>query len=404
MNKLRKPIVFQHAANGNRVLFVSIALCSLLVWACSETPVKTIETVPETEELLSADLPNAHTVLSRSFAASRGNPGITHSGQNPETVSNGFASPLFGLTAAPNGDILVADAGAGIATIDGSTDFSLPGVTDMDPLGRSSIWAVTGAGADPTADTGQGLHRISQGRSRLIVNLFEFEQANDPDGTANPNVDSNPFDVHSLGGGAALVADAGGNDLLLVSNRGDVEVLAVFPGELVSTANLKDILDCPNPSPLCALPPELPAQAVPTSIAVGPDGYYYVGELKGFPAPAGASNIWRVAPGASWAQCGSSPDCEKVFDGGFTSIIDLAFGPDGKLYVAELDEDSWFAVEVLGGGVGGTINECDISTLSCSEVATGIPILTAITFGNDGTLWATQNALIPGLADVIEIP
>lgn len=312
-----------------------------------------------------------------------------------------FASPLFGLATAPNGDILVADAGAGIAVRDGATDIPLPGVTDVGPIGRASLWASTGAGADPEADTGQGLYRASRGTTRLIANLFAFEDANDPDGAG---VDSNPFDVASLGGHAALVADAGGNDLLHVDNQGQVDVLAIFPDELVSTANLKSLIGCPNPSPLCALPPMIPAQAVPTSIAVGPDGYYYVGELKGFPAPAGASNIWRVAPEASWAACGSSPDCVKVFDGGFTSVIDLAFDDDGTLHVAELDEQSWFAVEVLGGGVGGTINACDLSTLTCSEVATGIPILTAITFGKDGTLWATQNALIPGLAEVIAVP
>jgi hypothetical protein len=318
-----------------------------------------------------------------------------------------FASPLFGLATAPNGDILVADAGAGIALVEGATDISLPGVTGIGPIGRGALWATTGAGADPESDTGQGIYRVAQGRNRMIANLFAFEAANDPDGPLNPpdgNVDSNPFDVEALGGQAALVVDAGGNDLLRVDNEGNVEVLAVFPNELVSTDNIKNLIGCPNPADLCSLPPMIPAQAVPTSVAVGPDGYYYVGELKGFPAPAGASNIWRVAPAASGAVCGVSPDCQKVFDGGFTSIIDLAFGADGTLYVAELDEQSWFAVEVLGGGAGGTINACDVGALSCTEVATGIPILTAITLGKDGTLWATRNALIPRLADVVEIP
>ncbi|MGD8427326.1 MAG: ScyD/ScyE family protein, partial [Balneolaceae bacterium] len=173
----------------------------------------------------------------------------------------------------------------------------------------------------------------------------------------------------------------------------------------VSTTNLKDLLNCSaDGNDLCDLPDQIPAQAVPTSIAKDSDGYYYVGELKGFPAPTGASNIWKVSPGASGVVCGSSPDCVKAFDGGFTSIIDLAFGPDGYLYVAELDEQSWFAVEELGGGVGGTINKCDLETGTCTEVATGIPILTAITFDKDGALWATKNALIPGSAEVIKIP
>jgi sugar lactone lactonase YvrE len=320
----------------------------------------------------------------------------------------GFVSPLFGMTTAPNGDILVADAGDGIVAIRNGAIrpfATLPGVTDVSPIGRGSVWATTGAGESPQEDTGQGLYRASRGHTQLVANLFEFEAANNPDGVEPP--DSNPYDVQSLGGRAALVADAGGNDLLRVDRHGNVEVLAVFPDELVSTANLQGLIGCPEPVDeslafICDIP-EMPAQAVPTSIAIGRDGSYYVGELKGFPAPSGESNIWRVAPGASWAECGVSPDCVKVFDGGFTSIIDLAFGPDGNLYVAELDEDSWAAVEFLGGGAGGTINSCNLHTLTCEVVETSIPMLTAITFGKDGSLWATTNALVPGAAEVIQV-
>jgi hypothetical protein len=135
---------------------------------------------------------------------------------------------------------------------------------------------------------------------------------------------------------------------------------------------------------------------------VGADGYYYVGELKGFPAPLGTSSVWRVSPDASGALC-PNPDCEQVLSG-FTSIIDLAVGADGTLYVAELDEDGWAAVEIFQAGVGGTVNACDVGTGACVEVAGGIPILTAVTVGKDGGLWATVNALIPPLANVIAIP
>jgi hypothetical protein len=318
---------------------------------------------------------------------------------------DGFQGPIFGIDTAPNGDILVADASTGVLAIhDGevSVEAAVPGATDVSAIGRGSFWVSTGAGENPQADTGQGLHRVSKGRSHELVNLFEFEATVNPDGNDPP--DSNPFDVQSLGGGAALVVDAGGNDLLRVDRQGNVEVLAVFPDELVSTANIKELAGCPaGPPDICGLPELLPGQAVPTSVAIGPDGYYYVGELKGFPAPTGESRIWKVAPNASWAECGSSPDCELVFDGGFTSIIDLTFGPDGSFYVSELDEASWAAVEILQAPTGGTINACDVATLTCGEVASGIPILTAITFGKDGTLWATRNALIPGQAEVFEV-
>jgi hypothetical protein len=250
------------------------------------------------------------------------------------------------------------------------------------------------------SDSGQALLRVSNGKARLIANLFQFEEANNPHPAS---VQSNPFDVHSLGGDAAIVADAAANDLLRVNNQGNVHVLGIFPTRVASLVSLKAALGCPAALPPCGLPDMFPAEAVPTSIAVGPDGYYYVGELRGFPGPLDQSRIWRVAPWASWADCGVSPDCTVAFDGGFTSILDLAWGPDGLLYVVEFDENGWFAADVLGIQAGGTVNACDVDTLTCVEVATGISYVTAITFGKHGELYATENAIIPPLASIIEI-
>lgn len=391
---------------------ILIAVISCMVFlsvSCTDNSINTQEKIKKGETAQYSNRFNVHNILSSNpkigskaiigsrFYARKGKP-------TNGNGADGFTSPLFGLTTAPNNDILVADASSGVVTLWGVTDIMLPGITDISTLGRGSMWATVGGGEDPESDSGQGLFRLSKGHNHKIANLFAFEETNDPDGAG---IDSNPFDVESLGGRAALVADAGANDLLRVDNQGHVKVLAVFPDEVVSTDNLHDLVGCPDdPIPefagFCELD-QLPAQAVPTSIAIGPDGYYYVGELKGFPAPTGVSRIWKVAPGASWAECGSSPDCQKVFDGGFTSIIDLAFDKDGYLYISELDEDSWFAVEALGGGSGGTINKCNLATLTCEEVITGVPIHTAITFGTDGSLWATKNALIPNLAEVIKV-
>jgi hypothetical protein len=322
-----------------------------------------------------------------------------------------FAGPVFGLATAPNGDILAADAAAGVVEFrDGEVHLNaaLPGVSDVDAIGRGSWWAVTGAedgGQDE--DGGQGVYRVSRGKARLLANLFEFEVANDPAPPAlGGGPESNPFDVYSLDGEHALIVDAAANDLLRVDDEGEVGVVAWFPTELVSTADLKNLLGCPgsNAGP-CFTPDMLPAQPVPTSVAVGPDGYYYVGELKGFPAPQDESRIWRIAPWASWAECGVDSDCELLFDGGFTSIIDMAFGPDGLLYVVELDENSWFAANLPPQALaGGTINACDVTAPACVVVAGGMTLPTAITFGKDGTLWSTENGPVPGQATVVEVP
>ena len=311
-----------------------------------------------------------------------------------------FSGPLFDLAVAPNNDLWVADVGSGISNTYGKSLFSLPGITSIAPIGTGTMWATTGPSGPPTTDAGQAIYRLGKGRTEMVANLFSFEEEFNPDGA---DVDSNPYSVVAKNSNSAIVADAGANDLLRVDNKGNIELVAVFPYEMVSTENIKNLIGCPNPADLCNLPDMLPAQAVPTSVVQGPDGYYYVGELKGFPAPTGESNIWRVAADATGAMCGSSPDCMKAFDGGFTSIIDLTFDDDGTLYVAELDEQSWFAVEALGIVTGGNIKACNTQTMECETIATGIPMLTAITFDKDGKLWATQDALIPNMARVIEI-
>ncbi len=316
---------------------------------------------------------------------------------------SGLSGPLFGLATAHNGDILVADAGVGIETIHRNrvrTTVDLPGVTAVSAHGKNLLWATTGAGASPQEDTGQGLYRIVKGEPKLVVNLFQFESKKNPD--KNDPFDSNPYDVQALSSKAALVVDAGGNDLLQVTDKGKVKVLAVFPDGLVSTENIKALADCPDSgADFCGLPDQMPAQSVPTSVAIGPDGHYYVGELRGFPGPTGESGIWRVSPKAKGEEC-PNRYCKRVFDGGFTSIVDLAFHK-GKLYVAELDEQSWAAVEIFQTGVGGTISSCDIKKKRCKVVAEGIPQLTALTFDKKGKLWATRNSLVPGGAEVIRI-
>ena len=147
----------------------------------------------------------------------------------------------------------------------------------------------------------------------------------------------------------------------------------------------------------------MPAQAVSTSIAIGPDGAYYVGELKGFPAPTGESRIWRIEPGTRHADCAVSPACAVVADG-FTSIVDLTFGPDGTLYVVELDEASWLAVEIGFGMAGGTVNACDTSTWTCTEAATELPMPIAAAVNRTGTVHVAINALVPGAAGVEALP
>jgi hypothetical protein len=195
---------------------------------------------------------------------------------------------------------------------------------------------------------------------------------------------------------------------LIVDHKGNVDWVATLPSELVPTENVKQLVGCPGgPPDICNLPSEIPAEAVATSVAVGPDGAYYIGELKGFPAPTARSRIWRIKPHARHAACGTSPDCRVIAEG-FTSIIDLTFGRDGTLHVVELDEASWFAVEVTGTPLGGTVSACKRQPWThawmCDVEAGGLSMPTAATVDFRGKVRVVTNALIPGAAEVITLP
>jgi hypothetical protein len=275
-----------------------------------------------------------------------------------------YATPLFGIATAPGGQLLAADSGQGIVDADtGALVAPLPGVTDVAPIGRGDMLALT-----------TNLYRVSKGKVREIADLQAFEAENDPAGDGTDE-GSNPFDLARMAGGKTLIADAAGNDLLAADEKGRVDWVASFPTQGG-------------------------IQPVPTSVAIGPDGAYYVGELTGAPFPTGLSRIWRIRPGTRHATCGSSPACSVVVSG-LTAVIDLQFGPGGKLYVAQLDDAGVGALEGGGGG-GGSVHACDVTTGSCETVASGIPILTAIAF-RGATLWGAIWALVPGQADVVPL-
>lgn len=320
-----------------------------------------------------------------------------------------FATPVFGLAVAPDGSLLVADAGAGIVELrngQGSLVVGLPGVADIAPIGRGVMYAITGG---MEGDLAGKLFMAARGKTQLVADLSGFEAAVNPDGGA---IDSNAYDVELLNGGKVLVADAGGNSLLVVDKQGAVDWVATFPMKFVSTDHLKNLVGCPNPPEglefACDLPPVIPAEAVPTSVAVGPDGAYYVGELTGFPGALGVSQVWRVEAGSRHVECGTSPACSVVASG-FTSIVDLAFGPDGTLYVVEMDEAGFMAAELAFFGLpgltqGGTVNACTPGAWTCTERAVGLPLPLSVAVDRNNTVYAAILALVPGAAQVVVLP
>jgi hypothetical protein len=245
-----------------------------------------------------------------------------------------------------------------------------------DPTTGAPISRDTLAAQNPAADLFGWLLLIKHhGQIRKVADIWAFERDVNPDAAVgNPAIDSNPVDV-LFDRGRFVVADAGGNAIDVVNHRGRVRNLAVFPNRLV-----------PNPFG----GPDIPMQAVPTSVVEGPDHQYYVSQLTGFPFPPGGANVYRVNPRTG---------AVTVFASGFTNIMDLAFGKNGTLYVLEIDHDGLLS----GSTDGGLFAVSRDGTRRQIALPPGTLTLPGgIAVGRDG-LYVTNNAVSPGGGQVLRI-
>jgi hypothetical protein len=162
-----------------------------------------------------------------------------------------------------------------------------------------------------------------------VLDIIAYQEG-DPDPVDQDDFpeESNPYGLTALPSSDVLFADAANNDLVRVTPDGDATTVARFDLEEISTDHLGG-----------GFPPTLTAEAVPTSVTIGPDGAAYVGELKGFPFRPGSSHVWRVDPDENGAWCSvrtPESDC-TVYASGLTAINDIDFNQHtGKLYVYEL--------------------------------------------------------------------
>jgi hypothetical protein len=171
---------------------------------------------------------------------------------------------------------------------------------------------------------------------RPVFNVAEYQEGDpDPFNLEGPPTASNPFGLAALRDGSVLIADAEGNDLLRWFPNGHVETVARLKPRVV------DVPEEFQP------PDRLPSEAVATSVTVGPDGYWYVGELRGFPATPRTSQIWRIKPGTEDAVCNPRKPWKghcKRFADGLTSLVDLG-ASRRSVYAVSLSKAGWLAAE-----------------------------------------------------------
>jgi sugar lactone lactonase YvrE len=277
----------------------------------------------------------------------------------------------------------VAEEGGVAAS--GPVDLGFSGWTGYLLIGNPGGGTETREQFGPAARRFGKLLKVSLRGIRSVADFPRFEEANNPDegGGVPPGepgaIDSNPNGL-LVRHRSQLVTDAGGNDLLKVDRKGRISVVAVFPPRVV-----------PAPPGIPGLPPEIPMQAVPTTVVKGPDGAYYVGQLTGFPFPPGGANVFRVVPGHE----------PEVFADGFTNIIDIAFDKRGRLYVLEIATNGLLSAGENELPVGRLVrvNKDGSRTTLASE---GLNAPGGFVLGH-GAAYITNNSILSDAGQVVKV-
>jgi hypothetical protein len=241
------------------------------------------------------------------------------------------------------------------------------GPSDISFAGRRG-YVVIGLAASPDARAALGenfgwLARFRpSGAVSYRVDVSDYEKHANPDGGP---VESNP---HALleGAGKRVVVDAAGNTVLRTAPWRQISTLGVIPSR----------------------PQGRNTDAVPTSVAIGPDGAYYVGELTGAPFAPGEARVWRLVPGQP----------PQVFCSGFSFIIDIDFDDDGNLYVLEYASGPRGPFAGTPGQLLRVRDDC-----SRTPVRTALPAPTSVAIGPEGDAYVSINGASPAIGAVIRI-
>jgi hypothetical protein len=317
------------------------------------------------------------------------------------SVAMGGLDQPRGLTIAPDGSLLVAEAGTGgnspcyegptgptsfgstggisrlrkgvqerilsglPSAIDGN-GFVIAGPVDVLASGKADLEVAIGLADEPSARADCGaaaklfgtlVHFTPNRKQKQVVDVAAYEAAANPDGG---EVESNIYGLLARPDGV-IATDAAGHSLLGIASDGTITTLGSFP----SHASGQTI------------------DSVPTSVAFGPDGAYYVGDFSGIPYPAGAANVYRLSQGGQ----------PTVFLSGFTAVIDIAFGPDGALYVLQ------FASESGLSGPGALIRVAPDGSRT-TVLSEGLITPTSVVVASDGTIYISNCGVFPGSGTV----
>ena len=238
------------------------------------------------------------------------------------------------------------------------------GVSDIAFIGDDMYAITAGAGCSHgLVHTDNGVYRVfPDGKWKMIADLSAFQKA-------NPVAHPNPPDFEPDGTWYSMVS-VRGNLYAVEPNHGELDEISPW-GEIRRIADIS----------------ASQGHIVPTAVAY--HGDFFVGNLGLFPIVEGSSKILRIT---------ASGHVTTVITG-LTTVLGVAFDREGFLYILENTTGNPFPT-------AGTGEVLRVAKDGLEEIATGLSLPTAMTFGPDGVLYVSNVGFGPppvGLGQIVKI-
>jgi hypothetical protein len=238
------------------------------------------------------------------------------------------------------------------------------GVADVEFIGHTLYALTSGSGCSRgLAHTTNAILRISpNGTWSMVADLSAFQKAHP---VANPE----PDDFEPDGTWYSMVA-VRGKLYAVEPNHGELDAITPW-GEIRRIADIS----------------ATHGHIVPTAVAY--HGNFFVGNLNTFPIQDGSSKILKITPSGH----------VKTVVTGVTTVLGVAFDSEGYMYILENTTGNPFPTP----GTGKVLRVTDDGL---EEIATGLFLPTAMTFGRDGALYVFNVGFGPppvGLGQIVKI-
>jgi hypothetical protein len=230
------------------------------------------------------------------------------------------------------------------------------GVADVAFIGNTLYFLTAGSGCSHGLDgTTNGIFQVNSDGTppTMIADLSAFQKTHP---VANPN----PGDFEPDGTWYSMVAVRG--ELYAVEpNHGELDAISL-------DGTIRRIADISATQ----------GHIVPTSVAY--HGNFYVGNLNRFPIEEGSSRILKITPSGQ----------VKTVLTGVTTVLGVAFDRQANMYILENTTGN-------PGPTPGTGKVLRVTDGGVEEIATGLILPTAMTFGPDGALYVSNIGFGPKL-------